>query len=202
LNIDIIIPVHEAVNAPHAIGCKITGIEIPIPPANKNAPENNSPHIEANLRLECESHMEIKTKKKIRNDGISKTPIVVKLYGDKTSAGKKIKLKWDCDKFVNPAPNVVVDNGVIVGDAVIVIYGGDCAFAISTILSAHIIEIIFEIYLFKLNIFQLQSSPVLYDVVLDASLQSLTIINISQRIINTQTNEISHTTLSPPNMDQ
>ena len=79
LNIDITIPVTLAIKAPAAIGCKTIGIVTPIPPAKRNAPENNKPVIDANLRLEFDNHIETNKKKKIRNDGISKTPIVVKL---------------------------------------------------------------------------------------------------------------------------
>lgn len=45
-------------------------------------------------------------------------------------------------------PKVVVGSRVIVGVFVIVMYGGDCAFAKPTILSAHMIEMILEMYFF------------------------------------------------------
>ena len=45
------IPVIEATNAPNARGWITTGMGAPIPPENKNAPENNRPVIDARRRL-------------------------------------------------------------------------------------------------------------------------------------------------------
>jgi hypothetical protein len=52
LNMDIVIPVTEATNAPNARGCITTGNDTPIPPAKRNAPENKRPVIEARRKLE------------------------------------------------------------------------------------------------------------------------------------------------------
>jgi hypothetical protein len=38
--------------------------------------------------LECDNHIPKNIKRKIKKDGIDKFPIVVKLYGNKTSCGK------------------------------------------------------------------------------------------------------------------
>ena len=67
----------EATRAPYAIGCTTSGNDTPMPPENKNAPENNKPTIDANRRLACDSHIPIKMKRKIKNEGMDKTPNVV-----------------------------------------------------------------------------------------------------------------------------
>ena len=76
-HIDIIIPVIEATRAPYAIGCTTSGNDTPMPPENKNAPENNKPTIEASLKLELLNHIPKNMKRKIRNEGMDKTPNVV-----------------------------------------------------------------------------------------------------------------------------
>ena len=64
--------------------------------------------------------------------------------------GKYIILKLELVKFENALPKVVVGSGVMVGVGVIVMYGGESALTIPTMLSAHSIEIK---YFFKSNIF-------------------------------------------------
>jgi hypothetical protein len=61
-------------------------------------------------------------------------------------------LKCEDVRLLKLDPNVVVGSGLIIGVGVIVIYGGDCAFAIPTHPSADIIEIILEICFFKSSI--------------------------------------------------
>jgi hypothetical protein len=138
------------------MGCKIMGSATPIPPENKNAPENNRPVIEARRKFELLSHIPMYMKKNIRNDGIDRLPIVVHAYGERAFCGKYIKLKFDDVRLENAFPKVVVGRGVIIGVGVIVMYGGEDAFATSTRPSAHINE---TIYFFKFNIYQ--SLPVL-----------------------------------------
>lgn len=101
--------------------------------------------------------------------------------------------KFEDVRLLNAFPNVVRGNGLITGVGVIVIYGGESALTTPTPTNAHIVVTIFSIYFFKSGIFQLQSSPELYEVVLDASFHNLTIINISHNIINTHTNAVIHT---------
>jgi hypothetical protein len=65
-----------------------TGIETPIPPENKNAPDNNKPVIEASLKLEVLNHIPKYIKRKIKNAGMERFPITVKPYGERASDGK------------------------------------------------------------------------------------------------------------------
>ena len=85
-------------------------------------------------------------KKKIKNEGTDKLPIVVHVYGDKAFCGKVMIEKLDDVRLLNALPYVVVGSGVMIGVGVIVIYGGESAFTKPTRLpSAHIVKLILEI---------------------------------------------------------
>ena len=145
-------PVIEATNAPNAKGCITTGNGAPIPPANKKAPENKRPVIEARRKFPADNHIPRYIKKNTRKQGIDKLFIVVKLYGAKAFCGKVIIEKLEDVKLSKNLPYVVVGSGVINGVGVIVIYGGESALTILTKPSAHIIETILEMCFLKSSI--------------------------------------------------
>jgi hypothetical protein len=145
LKAEITIPATEATRAPKANGWIIMGIETPIPPANKKAPENNNPVIAANRKFPCDNQSPKYKNRNTRKQGTDKFPIVVKPYGANALDGKLIIEKFEDVRLSINLPNVVVGRGVMVFVGNIVIYGGDCAFTIPTMPSAHIIEIILEI---------------------------------------------------------